>query len=198
MWPSVNWDALVQGLTPYWWRREKYVRWMRILMSQVQLLHTTVIAYRLRVIYELTITGQTMSLESALNDRFDSIDRGCYIENLNDLTQTYLYNKVEAQPPMYLANKWTPAATFLGDQFCSYGGAIWQCSISNTNQVPGTMSLVWNYVRPVQYLINKGEALQPVDFIVWVRALLVFDIAEMRALLDTYVLAGKRYTIQTY
>lgn len=198
MWYNVNWDALVQGLTPRWWRKVRFVLWMRILYSQVERLHNLVSEYRSGAIYDLTITGQTMSLENALNDRFDDISRGCYIENLNDLTQTYLYNKAEGQPLLYLYNKWQSTMAFLDGQFCAHLGSIWVCNTDNTNEVPSLSSSVWSYVRPVLYLINKGEALQSLDFIVWVRVLLLFDQVEMRALIDTYKLAGKRYTIMTY
>lgn len=47
------------------------------------------------------------------------------------------------------------------------------------------------------YLRNKSEAAQ-YDYTVFVPASLSFDINQLKAMVDTYNIAGKRYTIQTY
>jgi hypothetical protein len=48
------------------------------------------------------------------------------------------------------------------------------------------------------YLYFESEYQQTYDFIVWVPSSLVFNQTEMRAKIDLYKIAGKRYIIQTF
>lgn len=51
---------------------------------------------------------------------------------------------------------------------------------------------------PPVYLRWKTEATTSTDFIVWVPVDIVFEEVVMRAKIDKYKYAGKRYTIQTF
>ncbi|HMQ77105.1 MAG TPA: hypothetical protein PKE21_13890 [Flavobacteriales bacterium] len=174
------------------------VTWLRVLVSPVADLHATMVELRSRTLYAMQITGQTIYLEKALNDRFDPLNRDIYIENLADLTQLYIYNKVELRPAPYLYNKWSQDQAYLVGQFAVYGQSVWRCSAVHSNQVPVLGSPFWTFHSERFILINKLESLQAVDFIVWVPVLLPFDVPEMRALINRYKAAGKRYKIMTY
>lgn len=194
---NIDWNWFAQIAMPEWWRKTRMVAFVRVLLSPIAYLHGVFLAFRARTIYNMQHTGQTMSLEHILNDRFDPIDRGIWIENMDDLTQTYIYRKVEERPTPYLYRKWRMGITYSAGHRVSWNGVIWQATLENTNEPPGNNAF-WAYVRRTFRLIRKGEALQPFDFIVWVPLLLVFDEAEMRSLINTYRMAGKRYSIQTY
>lgn len=194
---SVNWNWFAQVSMPEWWRKTRMVAFVRLLLSPVAYLHGVFLTFRSRTIYDMEHTGQTMSLEHCLNDRFDPIDRGVWIENLDDLTQTYIYRKVEDRPTPILYRRWDPETSYPVGRRVSWNGIVWSAALANLNEQPGA-NAHWAYVGKTFRLLRKGETLQPFDFIVWTPILLVFDEAEMRALIDTYRMAGKRYSIQTY
>lgn len=199
MWINVDWNYLMQALTPEWWRKPRLLALLRVLISQVEGLHGVLVALRTKLLYDMQFTGQTMSLEHVLNDRFDAIDRGIYIENQADLTQLYIYNKIEAQPPTYLYAKWRLDLSVVAGQYTAHAGAIWKAENDSVGSVPAIDNSDWSYHKPFHpYLINQGEALQYWDFIVFVPVAVAFSNSEMRALVDRYRQAGKRYTIQTY
>lgn len=193
---NVDWNWFVQTLMPEWWRRPRMIAFLRVLLSPVAFLHGLFLAFRNGVIYDLTHTGQTMSLEHALNDRFDPEQRRIYIENKNDLTQIYIYRKIEERPAPYLYRKWVSGNDYSEGDRVSWQGSVWE-AVSVPSDEPG-VDPAWEFYAKTFRLIRKGEARQPYDFIVWVPATLVLDLFELRAIVDTYRSGGKRYTIQTY
>ena len=199
MWPNVNWTDLVQRLLPRWWRKPVMTAWLEVMLSQVRALHTAFLAYRTRVLYEMSLNGQTIYLELGLNDRFDPITRGIYIETIDDPTQLYLYRKVEDRPPLYIYPRWTATRFFFVGAFAIHEGNVWRCTVAGSGVEPGESSPSWEFHKEFDlYLRRKGESLQGVDFIVWVPLELVYDEFELRALVNRYKQAGKRYIIQTY
>lgn len=198
MWLNVGWNAFFQSLMPERWRKPLTLAIVRVLISPVRALHQVSKAHRSKAIYDMTITGQTMSLENALNNLFDPEGRGIYIETAVDLTQLYLYNKVEGRPPMRLYNKWKPTTAYTVGQFCAYQADVWKCLAAHTDSAPFLGNTNWEYQGRVVILLNKAEALQLWDFIVWVPVSLTFNWDEMHALLETYAVAGRRFVIRTY
>lgn len=197
--PDVNWTDLVQRLLPRWWRRMRMLAWMRVLVSQVAAAHSVFLNSRSRVLYDLRINGQTIYLEKALNDRFDEEPRRIYIETIEDPSQLYLYRKAEEGPPLFLYPKWSAGRFFFVGAFAIHNGAVWECLIAGSGVEPVDGSPSWSFHKDFDtYIRRKGESLQGIDFIVYVPIELVFDEAEMRALIERYRQAGKRYTIETY
>lgn len=195
MWFDVDWNSLSQSIMPGWWRRSRFVTFVRVLISQVMAKHVEFKQTREQLIYDMTVTGQTMSLESALNDRFDDVDRGIYIDNQVDPTQLYIYRKVEAQPPLYIYRKWLITTNYGVGQFAQHKGRVWKCLVANIGFEPVDGSFRWqNYAAPI--ILRRKEVSQlSWDFKVFVPSAVTFDEQEMRALIDRYRLAGKRYTI---
>ena len=195
--PNINFVQQVQVQSPQWWRRIVWVKWLLVCVSAVRDLHHIFTNYRTAVLYDLHISGQTIYLEKALNDRFDFLARGIYIENINDLTQLYLYQKAEARPPFYLYNKYSATQVYAIGEFAVFNRQIWQAQVAGL--LPHPPSPDWTNQRPFRpYLINKNEAGNSFDFIIHVPVGVTFDTAELRALVDRFKLAGKRYTIITY
>lgn len=199
MWHSPNWMNLVQRVIPRWWRRVRMMAWLRVLIWPVMQLHAAFKAYRLSTLYDMRITGQVIYLERALNDRFDNVARRIYIETQADLTQDYIYRKVEERPPLYLYRKWSPTQGYSTADIVCHGSGVWKAAEDSLNSEPSLETADWTYEKPFSpYLIRKGESLQAWDFIVWVPIELVYDEYELRALVNRYKQGGKKYTIQTF
>ncbi|MBS1944778.1 MAG: hypothetical protein JST98_06140 [Bacteroidetes bacterium] len=194
---TVDWLKLVQLTMPQWWRRKRFVTWLIVLISQVRVLHSTFLAYRKASLYSLRISGQTIYLEKALNDRFAFPSGGIWIENMLDTPKYYLYNKVEVKPPPFWYNKWSSTGDYRLNERVVNGTAVYRALQDHPVGEP-MASPHWGVSSDRTVLTNRGEATPGWSFIIHVPAAVVFDEAEMRAMVDTYKLAGKTYTIQTY
>lgn len=198
MWFNVDWNALLQGQMPSWWRRPRFVAWLNLLVSPVAWLHAQMVELRSRLVYELSFTGQTMSLEHALNDRFDNIDRQIWIENHEDPTQIHIYRKEALAPQFFIYRKWNSGQAYLIGQFATAKGRVWKALADNDNSAPSNSNTDWENHGPMLYIRRKEESQVPWHFTVWVPTGLVFDEAELRALVDRYRLASRRYNILTF
>lgn len=195
---TVDWIKLVQLQVPQWMRRKRLVVWLLVCISGVRSLHATFLNYRKDALYSMHITGQTIYLEMALNDRFDFVNRDIYIVTATDAHQFYLYNRLELAAPVYFYNKYNALVPYAAGEFAIYKEARWKALVANPTNPPGIVPGEWMNVGPRLFLKNLGEGNALSDFIVRVPATLLFDLHEMRALIDLYKLAGKTYTIQTY
>ena len=193
----MNWQNLVQWQMPMWMRRPRMLAWLFVLIHEVQTLHAAYLIYRSRSLYALQITGQTVYLEKALNDRWDFLARGIYIETIADGSQLYLYNKIEAAAPLYIYNKFDADRSYVVGEYATAGTRVWRCAATPAG-VPEAGNPAWTDMGPRPYLRNKAEGITTIDFIVWVPVGVAFDTPEMRALIDLYKQAGKVYTINTY
>jgi hypothetical protein len=159
--------------------------WLNALLKPLSELYQTFIAFKNETLYELSITGQVISLEQLLNDKFNgglnawnwnSTD-GTYVPNTpnaiyiidfpNALPVTYVWNNAEARPPLYLYN----------------------ASEAHT---------------PPLYLYNMGEFDDEADFLINVPTALadvttdLLFVAKMKAWVNKYRQAGTRYSIVNY
>jgi hypothetical protein len=146
----------------------------------------------------MRFTGQIVYLTHALNDRFDPLNRAIYIDNVASVFKPFVYNKLEAKPPTYVYNKWVAGQSYSLNDKVSFGMFIWR-SLTNSNQgnTPFIGSSHWAFDKNRLCIKNKAES-PAVDFIVYVPFSLNFDINEMKALINYYKLAGKRYSIVNY
>lgn len=195
---QVNWIKLVQLQVPQWMRRKRLVVWLLVLISGVRSLHANFLDYRKNSIYSLLITGQTIYLEKALNDQWDFLDRGIYIETATDPNQFYLYNRIEAADPVYFYNRYNGVREYAIGDYAVEGTRIWKAVELGFLDAPEASNAQWSDEGERLYLRNKIEGNAVYDFIIWVPVGVVFGEAQMRALVDLYKLAGKTYTIQTY
>lgn len=198
MLPEVDWNSHVQGLLPPWWRRSRFVRFLLLMVSPVKWLHSLFLAERSRVLYELSFTGQTMSLEGALNDRFDPDVRGIYIENPPDPVVHFLFRRVEEGDAKHVYRKWYDSTYYLEGQYAISKGAVWRAEADNSESPPSESNMDWSFIGPVVHLRRKAENQLEYDFIIRVPVEVVYNESEMRALVDRYRVAPKRYAIITY
>lgn len=193
---NINWLVFVRVLLASAVRKVNAISLGDVLVSQVKVLHDAFLLYRDETIYKLRFNGQTIYLEKRLNDKWDNIQRGIYIETVYKPV-VVRYNKVELKQKRARANKWNVAKPYIQSEYVAYGPYIWYCLTPNTGQVPNTPGY-WliAHPRPVRY--NKSDLLFAYDFIVWVPSNVVFDLYEMTALVNFYRIAGKRFIIKIY
>lgn len=95
---DINWKRLILWIIPEVLRKTLHVAWVVALIAPVVRLYFQFISFRNEIIYALTITPQVCYLEKALNDRFDSQQRGIYITDPEEKPGLPLYLKVEVKP----------------------------------------------------------------------------------------------------
>lgn len=101
---NIDFRHIAYNLIPYFLRSDESLSWLYALAEPVSELNIVFNSFRDNTIYKLQFTSQTIYLEHYLNDKFDPIGRGIYIENLNELDWIFLYNIIEEKPPLYLFN----------------------------------------------------------------------------------------------
>ena len=72
---EIDFNKLVRKLTPPFLRKEKTTLWMRVLFTSIKVVYSNLLVYRDQKEYELSITSQTIVLESHLNDLYDDTQR---------------------------------------------------------------------------------------------------------------------------
>lgn len=199
---NINWFTFVRFLLPIHKRKLIRIVWLDVMVSQVKRLWQTFSITINSHIYYLQFTGQIKWLEHVLNDRFDNIARGIYIDNIIDNRVVFfVFNKIEAQPKQYVYNKWNSMVPYNTGEYAAWDTRVWKYigATPAANRRPDIFPSLWNDEGPRRYLYNKTEYYGGGDsFIVFVPAGVIFDTSEMKALINRYKLAGKTYSIQTY
>lgn len=104
---DIDFDEQVRQDLPVGLRKEKRRSWLQVLEFGVQTLWGEFMAFRgsnsglgdtESVLYRLNHNSQVCSLEAALNDVFDSADRGIYITDGQWDDVIYLYLDMEERP----------------------------------------------------------------------------------------------------
>jgi len=102
---NIDFRQIVYNLTPFFLRSEKNLAYIYALVKPLKDLNVIFNSYRTNTLYNLQFTSQTIYLEHFLNDQFDPIGRGIYIETLDELDFIFIFNLVESKPAYYLYNK---------------------------------------------------------------------------------------------
>jgi hypothetical protein len=195
---EVNWVQFAQTLMPSWWRKVRFVAFMRVMVGQVRVLHGAFLSFRSTTLYNMTHTAQTMSLEHIINDRFDPLLRRIYIDNQPDPTQAYIFRLVEAEDGPALYRRWRIVTAYTTGQRVAHNGVIYTALANNTGVAPVDGSPSWSVTEPSYTITTLYDALNAADFKVMIPDVMYVDPAAMRSLVDGYKLAGKRYTIESY
>jgi len=194
---DVNWYKLIRTFTFWALRKTKFLAFVQVLFSGIRTIHTNFLAYKDAVFEVLKWNSQIIYLTALLNNKWDNINRGIYIENTANVKRIILWNEIELRPPVYFYNEYDPAVNYDAGEFAAYGDSIWKTLIPTTGIMP-VEGVNWTLHKKRDYLKNESEYIPSYDFIVWVPVAVVFDVNQMKALINTYKLAGKIYSIQTY
>ncbi len=195
---NINWSYIVRYFTPTYWRGVVSLTWLEVLISPVKSLHADFITWTALQDRWILHNGQTIYLEKLLNDLFDNVNRGIYIDTVADNRFYYLFNVAEARQPNYLYNMWNASTAYVVDDRIAYDGAIYRCTIANTGLAPVAFPANWIIDSSETYLYNTAELMTLNDFIVYVPVSVTATQTDVRAIVNRYKVAGKLYTIQTY
>jgi hypothetical protein len=194
MWYSVDWVTLVQQLLPHWMRQLRMIAWLRLLVGQVRYLHGLFLIWREGVVFDITHTGQTASLEHWLNARFDPVDQRITITNLA-MSWTYMRRQSEAGAVPVAYPGWRSSVGYVANDRVSWGGAIWVATAASTGVTPAPGAAQWSNLQPASFLRSDATLWAMPDFVVDLPAALVIDQAALRQLVETYRPASRTYTI---
>ena len=179
-------------------RGPKRINLIDAALKPLKIMQAEVAALRADYTYKVKHNSEVISLETVLNDRFDPITRGIFIQDAN-YPFVWIYRISEARPAVKLYRRWTSGQAFLTGQFCWYSGAVYEANTNNTNKVPG-VAVEWT-ARPakkapvLRMAVNYSGA---ISFTVKVPVAVTFDLNEMKSLINYYKLAGKGYQIVTF
>lgn len=104
---NINFNILVEQLTPSFLRYPKMLAWVKCLVVPVNYLYLELQSYRLVTLKKIEYTGQIIYLEKLLNDAYITIDTPypIFIEDVANIEYFYLSNKIEGLPPVCISNK---------------------------------------------------------------------------------------------
>lgn len=93
-------------LIPFVLRQDRMVEWIGALLQPLQTLNDTFVLWASGLRYFLRFNGQVLYLEHVLNDQYDASLRRIFIDDPvgNVVITTYVHNRIEFQPPLYLYN----------------------------------------------------------------------------------------------
>lgn len=118
---DVNFKDIVNKLLPLEIRKEPNQSILYALVKPLQTLNESFVIFRNAINYKLLFNAQVIYLEHFLNDLYDPINRGIYIEDTADIEYTYLFNKSENRP-VYIYNKSEGKPKFYLYNKQEYGG----------------------------------------------------------------------------
>jgi len=169
---NLNFNQLLNSWTASSDRMPLRMAFLRVHLRGIQILWSDLVAYRKQANRKASATFQTMSMERMLNLKFYSI------------------------------SAWSSLAA------PTAGGRIWienTSSIVNSNFIysdnenqQSRFIYANSEAQPPMYIYSYAEYLSQYDFKVMIPVSLVYDEAELRAEIETYKIAGIRYTIETY
>lgn len=196
---EINFNKLAYRNTPSVYKKTNFRVWVDVLISQVKWLYNSVFKpYEEATLYNLSFTGQIIYLEQFLNDKYDSSSRRIYINNVADVDREYIYNKIEQKPKRYVYNKWNSVTAYVAGQYSVEGDTVYICLQNSTNNQPSISPTYWAAHAEKTYFKNHAQYATTYDFIVMVPSFISFNDSEMKAYINLYKIAGKRYTIQTF
>lgn len=102
---NIDFNDIAVKLTPI---RLKRVKLISFVFSFLKPLNTLLIVFnqlRATTNYSLQFNGQVIYLEHYLNDLYDPINRGIYIQDTANTSANYLFNDNEQRPPLYIHNE---------------------------------------------------------------------------------------------
>lgn len=147
-------------------------------------------------LYKCTFNGSVIYLECALNDRFDKVNRGITISDAF-YKPVYIYRKSELKPAMIVYRRWNNIHFFAVGKFCFYQGHIYEATTAHTNKIPG-IDPEWT-LRPdkkAPVLRRKANFTGEIKFYVNVPSTVVFNVNEMKALVNYYRFASLKFLIR--
>ena len=102
---SIDFQNIVYNITPYFKRTLAFLHWIYSLIRPLKEKNIEFVAFAANIEYDLTFTAETNVLEQFLNEQFAPLLGGIFITNIDEVDFQFIFNKVEAKPPVYIFNK---------------------------------------------------------------------------------------------
>jgi hypothetical protein len=195
---NINWLKIIKENLPFDSQNSYTIDLIKMLISPFNKIYQEFLVQYQVYVYKIRFNGQVQYLQRILNDKFDPVNGDIYIMNGAIGTPKYLYRNSESKPPFYLYKKWKVGATYYTGNFALDENKAYKALSNNVGIKPSLNPSDWQFVRDVTYLRRKTEFYISFDFIVMVPSTLTFNLVAMKAIIDYYRLAGKRYKIQLY
>lgn len=195
---NINWLKIIKENVPFFLRTPVRMDWILSMISAINQIYQEFIIQQKVYVYKIRFNGQVIYLEKILNDKFDPVGTGIYIIDGNTNVATYLYRRIELKPPLYLYKRWKSTISYNADEFAVEGNKVYKALSNNTNKKPSLYPSYWAYYKQVPFIKRRTEFYMEYSFIVKVPHTLSFDQNAMKAIIDYYRLAGKRYKIELY
>ena len=154
---DINFKNMLLRLSAPRFRASVILGWYQCVAVVLGTINDSLVSSRNGIQYKLRFNAQVIYLEHFLNDKYDDVNRGIYIEDAANTDVVYFYNEIEEK----------------------------HTDIYNTSET-----------NPL-YLVNGAEYGDDVDYIVKVPASVTYTNIDMGNEINSYNLAGKRYTIET-
>lgn len=149
---DVNYDILSYQLLPVRLRKVKTVAWIRCIIAPIKWLYNLFGVSRANNLYHLTHNSQVVFLSAALNDIFDPLGRGIYIEDGQYEDPLFVYITPETRP------LWLGLSSEIGSSFYPVPQVLYTDSetslLGNAFVVKVPVTLAFDMQRMIA-LINK-------------------------------------------
>ncbi len=187
---------MIKENLPVDFRNNSMVEWIKVVISPfINIYGEFTLKYQI-FIYQIGFTFQVMYLEKVLNNKFDPTNEGIYIVDGGITQKNYLYRKSESKPPKYKYRRWKQSINYVVGDYAIYENKVYRCIANNVHFNPALNPAKWVFHADVRFRRRTSEFNLQYDFIVKVPATVTFDVIEMRATIDFYRYAGKRYKIE--
>lgn len=193
---SFSLEKLILRRIPWALRKPNRIAWINSMHAYLFLINDKFKAFVLEVRYKLQINGQKIYLEHYLNDLFDDTQRRIYIDT-NQLPAMLFTFKKQEVPAFFIAHIWKSTVTYNAGDKVIYGAKMYKALTTSTNRNPVTYDTMWEEIDESYYL-TKADYVYANDFtIVFPSVILISTEFErhVRALIDPYVVAGKKYNL---
>lgn len=196
---NVNWDKIIKQNLPLFLHILFRLDWIRSLIKPFKIIYNDFLIVKQEYIYKVRFTGQICYLKTILNQKFDPINNGIYITSTGPSGKYYIYRRSELKPPMYLYSRWQPLVSYAIGVYVVEGHYVYGPS-TNTNVgiQPSLYPGIWPIHKKIDFLRRRSEFNLQYDFEINIPATLVYNSLHLRAVVDYYKLAGKRYQIVLY
>lgn len=204
MW-QVDFKKIFREVLPPFKRGNTWLDYLYAIANVIAQIHAFFVARVNRILGLILFNGQVIYLEHVLNDRFDSVARSIYIENIAGEGASFSYSATETPTRRYYSwGMYDAARTYAaGDEVLAIDGtvmAVYSSLVgSNTGNDPISSPASWS-LSIAEPSVSFGALEYAIgdSFIVHIPAAIAGKVVEIAALVDRYKIAGKQYRIETF
>lgn len=197
---AINWLRVLKENVPLFLQKNRRMDLLIAFQKPFKSIHASFLVAKTAYAQKARFTGEKMYLQKALNLRYDPVGNGIYIQN-NWPTWLWLFKDTEVEPAPFVYLEWDAAKNYLTNEYAQEGLGVYKALNNNTNKLPSANPADWVLdinANGINYFFNESEYQDAARFIIYVPVAVAYIEEELRAIVDSYALAGIYYSIQTY